>query len=109
MPIRFTAIQPTDIIPMKSTLKRQALFVFALLLFGSGRCFSQMRQVYLDGVAENEIYKTSFYSASEGFVATGLVTQPTAAEPSAGNTLRWPTLIIPVIQSTSLSDLQSTV
>ena len=52
-------------------LKKGFFFSLALsvtLLF-SNNVSAQMRQVYLDNIAGNEIYKLSFYSPSEGYVA----------------------------------------
>lgn len=45
-------------------------FLLAAFVFLQVKSFSQMREIYLDTVvAENEIYKLSFYTASTGFVA----------------------------------------
>lgn len=44
-------------------------FLLAAIVVLQCKTFSQMREIYLDGVADNQIYKLSFYSSSEGFVA----------------------------------------
>ena len=41
----------------------------SLILLLSNNASAQMRQLYVDNVAGNEIYKLSFYSPSEGYVA----------------------------------------
>ena len=45
-----------------------SILSFIIILF-SLQAKGQMRQIYLDNVANNEIYKTSFYTASTGYVA----------------------------------------
>ena len=51
--------------------KKGFLFCLALslVLLFSNNTSAQMRQLYVDNIADNEIYKLSFYSPSEGYVA----------------------------------------
>ena len=44
-------------------------FSVIILLFSNNRVTGQVRQIYLDPSADNEINKISFYSPTEGFVA----------------------------------------
>lgn len=52
---------------MRNVIRSFIVISFALLFCNAAS--AQMRQVYLDNVAGNEVYKLSFYSASEGYVA----------------------------------------
>jgi hypothetical protein len=60
---------------MNTTLQKDRSYcrlVLVLIFFGLGHVFSaraQMRQVYEDVLADNEIKKISFYSPSQGYVA----------------------------------------
>src|SRR6187402_1165616 len=58
---------------LKSLIRSHVTAVALLfsLLLGGGFSDAQMRQVYIDNIEpDNEIFKLSFYSASEGYVAT---------------------------------------
>src|SRR5678809_196227 len=57
---------------LKSFIRSHVTAVALLfsLLLGCGFSNAQMRQVYIDNIEpDNEIFKLSFYSASEGYVA----------------------------------------
>jgi large repetitive protein len=57
---------------MNSTVpKKGFLFclILSLVLLISNNASAQMRQLYVDNVADNQIYKLSFYSPSQGYVA----------------------------------------
>ncbi len=56
----------SSIVPKKGFL---FCLTLGLMLLFSNNTSAQMRQLYVDNVADNEIYKLSFYSPSEGYVA----------------------------------------
>ena len=50
---------------------RFAAFAFCCLFFLSARSYGQVRQVHIDTInSNNDIYKISFYSPSQGYVAS---------------------------------------
>jgi hypothetical protein len=57
----------SSILPKKGLFRFFSLSLIALIF--SNNVSAQMRQLYVDNVANNEIYKLSFYSPSEGYVA----------------------------------------
>lgn len=57
---------------MNSTVPKKGFIfclILSLILLFSNNLSAQMRQLYVDNVANNQIYKLSFYSPSQGFVA----------------------------------------
>ena len=56
----------SSIVPKKGFL---FCLTLGLILLCSNNIQAQMRQLYVDNIADNEIYKLSFYSPSEGYVA----------------------------------------
>ena len=54
---------------MKHIIQRLFAIVFTFTYLSTSVGFSQMRQVYTDNTGNNEIFKISFYSSSNGYVA----------------------------------------